>query len=63
MSTTKITVADLTVGDQGTIITGKFEGREFRVRSLGTQGRLVLVEWTATGTKGSILATTEVTAR
>jgi hypothetical protein len=60
MHTEIVTIADLTVGDSGTIIGGKFDGRDFRVRSIGTQGRLVMVDWTAQGTKGSILTTTTI---
>lgn len=57
------TVADLAVGAAGVIVGGKFDGRTFTVRSKGTQGRLVMVNWTEQGTKGSIRATTEVAAR
>lgn len=55
------TVADLDKGEAGVITEGKFEGRAFTVRSKGTMGRFVMVDWTEQGTRGSIDATTEVT--
>lgn len=59
---TAITVADLAAGQAGVILTGKFEGRAFTVRSHGTQGRMTMVNWTEQGTVGSIWSNTAVTA-
>lgn len=60
MNTAIVTIADLVIGDTGKIVTGKFGGREFRVRALGTQGRTVLVSWHGSADTGSIRATTQV---
>lgn len=55
------TIATLTTGDVGTIASGKFEGREFTVRTVGASGRTVMVNWTEQGTTGVIRSTTPVT--
>jgi hypothetical protein len=60
MNTEIVTIADLAVGETGKIVSGKFAGREFRVRSIGTQGRLVMVDWFGSADIGSIRSTTAV---
>lgn len=60
MSITSLTLGELAKGDAGVIDEGKFEGRAFTVRSVGTQGRFVMVEWADKGTRGSVHATTAV---
>jgi hypothetical protein len=61
MSTETTTIADMTAGESGTIVGGKFDGRTFTIRSHGTQGRLTMVDWTEQGTRGSIWSTTQAT--
>lgn len=60
MNTAIVTIGDLAIGDTGKIVGGKFAGREFRVRALGTQGRTVMVRWHGSADTGSIRATTQV---
>lgn len=59
---TRATVSTLAQGQAGIVAaTGhKFNGRAFTVVSHGTQGRLVMVEWSDNGKRGSILANTPV---
>lgn len=56
------TIATMTAGQAGTVLSGKFAGRTFTVRGHGTQGVITSVNWTEQGTTGSIRSTTEVEA-
>lgn len=60
MDETIVPIGTLSKGDEGTVTDGKFNGRRFRIRSIGSTGRTVMVDWTEYGTKGTIFATTLV---
>lgn len=55
-----LTIGELVKGDAGTIDEGKFEGRAFTVRAVGTSGRTVMVNWLDKGTTGVVHASTAV---
>lgn len=56
-----VPVGTLNEGDEGTVTEGKFQGRRFRIRSVGATGRTVWLDWTGHGTNGVVGAGTLVT--
>lgn len=58
-----VMVGTLSEGETGTVAAdgGRFAGRRFRVRHIGSTGRTVWLDWTEHGTNGYVRATTLVT--
>ena len=60
MNTEIITAENLTAGETGTIVSGKFAGREFRVRRISATGRSIMVDWFGSDDTSRIRPATKV---